>query len=65
MFATISKVETESYFVIGQRDFIANRGFHRDYDKWDIASQSEYEQGRLSMAMIRKVNTATPELAVA
>lgn len=65
MFQTKDKVETESYFELGQSDFIAGRGFHQDFDRWNKDSQTEYELGRLSIATIIKINTAATELAVA
>lgn len=47
---TIKSMLGSHYFTRGTKDYLAGKGFDKDYDKWDGSDQWRYERGRLFAA---------------
>lgn len=65
-YTTVEKVIASHYFTRGVKDFIAGKGFDKDYDNWPytvkagVAAQFDYERGRqFAAATEGKVRTKT------
>ena len=51
-YTTVEKVIASHYFTRGIKDFVAGKGFDKDYEKWayivgkGVNAQQDYERGR-------------------
>ena len=49
-YTTVEKVISSHYFTRGIKDFVAGKGFDKDYEKWaytkGVNAQQDYERGR-------------------